>query len=155
MTAEKRFLSISELPPQIKVPSESPFQLFSVVGTHLYLSGHGPSWGNDFSQNLGKVGKDLTTNQGYNSAKICMLNLLQTTRAAIGSLDRVESIIEVFGIVNSVNEYTEHSKVVNGASELLEFVFKEKAHHSRVAMGANSLPFNFSVEIKMKLKFRL
>ncbi|WP_339694979.1 RidA family protein [uncultured Roseivirga sp.] len=143
MSAEKKFLSIPEIPPQIEIPGGNPFQLYRIDGSYLYLSGHGPSWGNDFSKNLGKVGIDLTTDQGYNSAKICMLNLLQTTRAAIGSLDRVESIIEVFGMVNSVDDYTEHSKVINGASELLEFVFKDKAHHTRVAMGANSLPFNF------------
>lgn len=155
MSAEKRFLSISELPPQIKVPHNSPFQLYRIIGTHLYLSGHGPSWGNDFSQNLGKVGVDLSTDQAYCSARICMLNLLQTTRAVIGSLDQVESIIDVFGIVNSVDNYTEHSKVMNGASELLGFVFKEKSHHTRVAIGASSLPFDFSVEIKMTLIFKL
>ncbi|WP_298898174.1 RidA family protein [uncultured Psychroserpens sp.] len=154
MSAENRFLSIEEIPPQIIIPPDNPFQLYRQDGEYLYLSGHGPSWGNDFKQNLGKLGANLNTDEGYDCAKICMLNLLQTTRAAIGSLDNVDSIIELFGMVNSVNNYTEHSKVINGASELLKFVFQENAFHTRVAMGANSLPFNFSVEIKMTLKIK-
>lgn len=143
MSAEKRFLSIEEVPPQIIIPPDNPFQLYKLDGLYLYLSGHGPSWGSDFSQNLGKIGADLNTNEGYNSAKVCMLNLLQTTRKAIGSLDNVDSIIEVFGMVNSVDNYTEHSKVINGASELLKFVFEETAFHTRVAMGAVLYPSIF------------
>ena len=154
MNAETKFLSIEKLPPPIEIPRDNPFQLYKIDEKLIYLSGHGPSWGNDFSQNLGKVGVDLNTEQAYESARICMLNLLQTTRKAIGSLDNVESILEVFGMVNSIDSYTEHSKVINGASDLLKFVFKEKGYHSRVAIGANSLPFNFSVEIKMILKFK-
>lgn len=155
MSPEKKFLSIDKIPPPIEIPGENPFQLYKIDKEHLYLSGHGPSWGNDFSQNLGKVGVDLNTEQAYKSARICMLNLLQTTRKAIGSLDYVESVLEVFGMVNSIDSYTEHSKVINGASDLLKFVFGEIGYHSRVAMGASSLPFNFSVEIKMTLKLKL
>ncbi|MEP0985077.1 RidA family protein [Ekhidna sp.] len=154
MSPEERFLSIPKIPPQIEIPADSPFQLFRLDGPYLYLSGHGPGWGNDFSHNLGKVGRDLDTKQGQYAANVCMLNLLQTTRKALGSLDKVENITEVFGIVNSTSEYKDHSNVINGASELLKFVFGEKAYHTRVAMGASSLPFNFSVEIKMILKYK-
>lgn len=152
MHYEQNFLAISPLPDPIKLPAGELFKLYTIVGDMLYLSGHGPSWGNDFSKNLGKVGKDLTVEQATEAARVCMLNLLQTTRQALGTLDHVESIVEVFGMVNCIETFTQQSDVVNGASGLLHQVFGDHGLHTRVAMGAGSLPFNFSVEVKMSLK---
>lgn len=149
MSYDAKFLSIGKIPPPITLPTSSFFKLYSIVDNKLYLSGHGPSWGNDFTHNLGKVGQDLSVEQGIEASRVCALNLLQTTRQAIKTLDNVESIIEVFGVVNCIDNYTEHSKVLNGASELLNTIFGQNGLHTRVAMGTNSLPFNFSVEIKM------
>ena len=154
MSYDDKFLSIGRIPPPITLPPNSFFKLYSIVNNKLYLSGHGPSWGNDFAHNLGKVGHDLTVEQGMEAAKVCMLNLLQSTRQAIKTLDNVESIIEVFGMINCIDTFKEHSKVLNGASELLNTVFEQNGIHTRVAMGANSLPFNFSVEIKMIIQIK-
>jgi hypothetical protein len=110
--------------------------------------------GNDFTHNLGKVGHDLTIEQGIEASRVCVLNLMQTTRQAIKTLDNVESIIEVFGMVNCIDSFKEHSKVLNGASEILNFIFGQNGIHTRVAMGTNSLPFTFSVEIKMIIQIK-
>lgn len=154
MNYEESFLSIDRIPPPITLPSESYFKLYSVVDDVLYLAGHGLSWGNDFSHNLGKVGFDLSIEQGIEAARVCMLNLLQTTRIAILSLNNVDSVIEVFGIVNCMQDFKEHSKVLNGASKMLYDLFGESGKHARIVIGANSLPFDFSVEIKMILKIK-
>lgn len=119
MSYEENFLSILKILPAIILPQNSSMKLYSIVSDKLYLSGHGPSWGNDFTCNLGKVGQDISIEQGIEASKICVLNLLQTTRQAIKTLDNVESIIEVFGMVNCIDSFTEHSKVLNGASIIL------------------------------------
>jgi enamine deaminase RidA (YjgF/YER057c/UK114 family) len=154
MSYDAKFLSICKIPPTITLPTTSFFKLYSIVDNKLYLSGHGPSWGNDFTHNLGKVGHDLTIEQGIEASRVCVLNLMQTTRQAIKTLDNVESIIEVFGMVNCIDSFKEHSKVLNGASEILNFIFGQNGIHTRVAMGTNSLPFNFSVEIKMIIQIK-
>jgi enamine deaminase RidA (YjgF/YER057c/UK114 family) len=154
MSYDDNFLSIGRIPTPITLPTNSFFKLYSIINDKLYLSGHGPSWGNDFAHNLGKVGHDLTVEQGIEAARVCMLNLLQSTRQAIKNLDNVESIIEVFGMVNCIDTFNDHSKILNSASELLNTIFGQNGIHTRVAMGANSLPYNFSVEIKMIIQIK-
>lgn len=152
MSPEEKFLQLAKIPPAIQLPDHLPFTLFRLDNELLYLSGHGSGWGNDFSVNNGKIGKDLSIDEGIIAAKTCALNLLQTTRTALGSLNAVDQIIEVFGMVNCTPEFQDHSKIINGCSDLLVSLFNDKGKHTRVAMGCNSLPFNFSVEIKMTLK---
>lgn len=154
MSYEENFISLGESPPPIIIPEGSLFELYKIVGKELYLSGHGPTWGADFSSNLGKIGLDMSVEQGKIAARTCFLNLMQTTRKAIGTLGNIDQIVEIFGVVNCEPGFTNHSEIINGCSELVKTVFGDNGKHTRVAIGANSLPFNFSVEIKMKLRIK-
>lgn len=103
---------------------------------------------------VGKVGQDLTVEEGYQAARICALNALSAVRAVAGSLDNIEQIVKVVGFVNSADGFTEQPKVINGASELLRDIFGSAGQHARSAVGANELPLNTAVEIEMIVKVR-
>ena len=119
------------------------------VGNLLFLSGSGP----DESTPRGKVGKELSLEQGYQAARATGLNLLATTRATLGSLDRVKRIVKVLGMVNSAPGFTDQPKVINGFSDLMVEVFGEAiGKHARSAVGMAELPFNIPVEIEMILE---
>jgi enamine deaminase RidA (YjgF/YER057c/UK114 family) len=119
------------------------------VGNLLFLSGSGP----DQSTPTGKVGKDLTLEQGYQAARSVGLNLLATARATLGSLDRVKRIVKVLGMVNSAPGFTDQPKVINGFSDLMVEVFGEAiGKHARSAVGMAELPFGIPVEIEMILE---
>ncbi len=119
------------------------------VGNLLFLSGHGPS----SNTPAGKVGKDLSIEQGYQAARATGLNLLATARAALGSLDRVKRVVKVLGMVNSASGFTDQPKVLNGFSDLIVEVFGESiGKHARSAVGMAELPNNIPVEIEMILE---
>ena len=119
------------------------------VGNLLFLSGSGP----DQSTPRGKVGKDLSLEQGYQAARATGLNLLATARASLGSLDRVKRIVKVLGMVNSAPGFTDQPKVINGFSDLMvEVVGEAIGKHARSAVGMAELPFNIPVEIEMVLE---
>jgi enamine deaminase RidA (YjgF/YER057c/UK114 family) len=116
------------------------------VGNLLFLSGAGPAPNDP----RGKVGKDLTLDQGYQAARAAGLNLLAATRAAVGSLDKVKRIVKVLGMVNSAPGFTEQPKVINGFSDLMVEVFGEAiGKHARSAVGTSDLPFNIAIEVEM------
>ena len=97
----------------------------------------------------GKLGADLSVADGYKAARLCAINLLPHLRnACSGDLDRVKQCIEVGGFVNSAPGFTDHPKVLNGASDLLFEVFGEAGRHTRFAVGVAALPFDFAVEVK-------
>jgi enamine deaminase RidA (YjgF/YER057c/UK114 family) len=96
----------------------------------------------------GKVGKDLTTQQGQDAAKIVALNILSSLKDYLGDLDRVKKIVKLVGFVNCVDGFTEQPMVINGCSNLLGEVFGEKGTHARSAVGTNALPLGVSVEIE-------
>lgn len=119
------------------------------VGNLLFFSGSGPGQ----STPRGKVGKDLSLEQGYQAARATGLNLLATARATLGSLDRVKRIVKVLGMVNSAPGFTDQPKVINGFSDLMVEVFGETiGKHTRSAVGMAELPFNIPVEIEMILE---
>ncbi len=119
------------------------------VGNLLFFSGSGPSQ----STPKGKVGKDLSLEQGYQAARATGLNLLATARATLGSLDRVKRIVKVLGMVNSASGFTDQPKVINGFSDLMVEVFGEAiGKHARSAVGVAELPFNIPVEIEVILE---
>lgn len=97
----------------------------------------------------GRVGADLTLEEGYEAARLVMINALAVLKEEIGSLDNVERIVKVLGWVNSAPDFTQQPQVINGASELLEQVFGERGRHARSAVSAHTLPFNIAVEIEM------
>jgi enamine deaminase RidA (YjgF/YER057c/UK114 family) len=102
----------------------------------------------------GKVGAELTLEEGYEAAKITALNLLSTIKSHIGELDRIERVIKVLGFVNSAPDFHRQPEVINGASDLLVAVLGEKGKHARSAIGTNNLPMNISVEIEMIVRIR-
>lgn len=97
----------------------------------------------------GKLGTDLTIEQGQEAARQTMINCLAVLKAHLGDLDRVSKVVKLLGFVNSAPGFVEQPYVMNGASELLEEVFGEKGKHARSAISSNELPFNTPVEIEM------
>jgi enamine deaminase RidA (YjgF/YER057c/UK114 family) len=118
------------------------------TGNLIFLAGHGPTKA-DGSNVTGKVGKDLTIEQGYEAAKITGLSLIATLKDALGDLSKVKRIVKVNGYVNCLPEFTDQPKVINGCSDLLVLVFGDKGRHARAAMGMVALPSNIAVEIEM------
>ena len=118
------------------------------VGNLVYLSGQIPFVEGQIKYK-GKLGKDVTADQGYQAARVCGLNALGALKNEIGDLHRVRRIVKLSGYVNSTEDFTDHPKVVNGASDLISEVFGEIGRHSRIALGANSLPLGSAVEIDL------
>jgi enamine deaminase RidA (YjgF/YER057c/UK114 family) len=122
------------------------------TGSLLYVSGHGPMRGGK-AMMTGKVGRELTVEQGYQAAREVGLGLLATTRAALGSLDRVKRVVKVLGMVNCADDFGDQPKVVNGFSDLMVEVFGEAiGKHARSAVGMAGLPMGIPVEIEMILE---
>ena len=118
------------------------------IGNLIFLSGHGPVK-EDGTLITGKVGADLTTEQGYDTARRIAIGLLGTLKTEIGDLDAVKRIVKLLGFVNCTAQFADQPNVINGASDLLVEVFGEKGKHARSAVGTNALPFNIAVEIEM------
>ena len=97
----------------------------------------------------GKVGSDLTIEDGYQAARICALNALSILKGELGSLNKVARIVRVAGFVNCNDDFVDQPKVVNGASDLLVEVFGEQGRHARIAVGANTLPLGAAVEVEI------
>jgi enamine deaminase RidA (YjgF/YER057c/UK114 family) len=102
----------------------------------------------------GKLGKDLTEEEGKNAAEICLLNCLSVIKSAIGNLDKLDHILKLTVFVNSSDGFTAQPKVANGASELCVKIFGEEGKHVRSAVGVNELPLNAAVEIEMIAKLK-
>jgi enamine deaminase RidA (YjgF/YER057c/UK114 family) len=117
------------------------------VGNLLFISGHGPLK-EDKSLILGKVGKDLTTEQGKAAARQTGLAILSTLKSTLGSLNKVKRLIKSFGMVNCTDDFTEQPMVINGYSELMKDVFGDDGIGARSAVGHNSLPGGMAVEIE-------
>jgi len=120
------------------------------TGDLIYTSGHGPAKRADGSTLSGKVGRDLTPEEGNFAARLAGLALLATIRAELGSLDRVRRVVKVLGMVNCAPGFTATSAVVDGCSDLFVEVFGEAAgRHARSAVGVAELPLDFPVEIEV------
>ncbi|MDQ0338302.1 enamine deaminase RidA (YjgF/YER057c/UK114 family) [Caldalkalibacillus uzonensis] len=118
------------------------------VGNLVYTSGQDCRV-NGVLKYKGKVGKDLTVEEGYDAARQTMINLLAVLKEHIGDLDRIKQVVKLLGFVNSAEGFVEQPYVINGASELLEEIFGERGKHARSAISANELPFDTPVEIEM------
>jgi len=118
------------------------------TGKLVYTSGQG-SEKDSILVYKGKLGKDLTVEEGYEAAKISIINCLAILKGHLGSLDRVKRVIKLLGFVASVPEFDQQPYVINGASDLLIEIFGEKGRHARSAIGVNILPFGTPVEIEM------
>ncbi|MEX2574734.1 MAG: RidA family protein [Balneolaceae bacterium] len=118
------------------------------VGNLVFLSGHGPDLP-DGGRVIGKVGADLTVEEGQEAARYAGISLLSSLKSEIGDLNRVKRFVRVTGMVNADPSFTEHSQVINGFSDLMVDLFGESGKHTRAAIGMGSLPFNMAVEIDM------
>jgi enamine deaminase RidA (YjgF/YER057c/UK114 family) len=130
-----------KLPPGIKI------ELANRTNNLIYLSGNGPI-NNNGNRTVGKVGVDLTKEQGYAAARLTAINHLAVLKQEIGDLNKVVKVVKVFGMVNSDASFTDHPQVINGYSDLLLEVFGERGKHARSAVGMNSLPWNLACEIE-------
>ena len=118
-----------------------------ISGNLIYISGQVP-FKSDGKLITGKVGRELNLEEAQNAAKLCALNLLaQLKKACGGNLDKVKGCIKITGYVNSIDNFTEQPKVINGASDLISKVFEEIGKHTRAAVSVNSLPLGVPVEV--------
>ena len=142
MSAEKRLseLGISLAPV---TPPMANYVNAVRTGNLLYLAGKGPG------PVKGKLGREFTVDQGHQHARAVGLALLAVMKAELGSLDKVQRVVKVLGMVNAVPEFTDHPKVINGCSDLFVEVFGEAGKHARSAVGMGSLPMGIPVEIEV------
>jgi len=132
--------------PEAKPPVGS-YVATKIVGNLLYISGQ-----ISISENgeliKGKIGKDLSTEEGYKAAERCGLSIISQARVACsGDLSKIKSCIKLTGFVNSTDNFTDQPKVINGASDLIASVFGDAGMHTRAAVSTNSLPLGVSVEV--------
>ena len=120
------------------------------TGNLLYISGTGPS--DDMPR--GKLGADLTLEQGYAGARSVGLQIIATAKQALGDLDRVKRVVKILGMVNSAPTFGDQPKVINGCSDLMVEVFGDAGKHARSAVGVYKLPLGFAVEIDAIVEIR-
>ena len=146
MSAEARLKQLGIVLPQVPTPMAN-YLPYRIAGNLLFLAGQGPrdDKGNSLS---GKVGAEVSVEEAYKRARQIGLQLLSTTRSALGSLDRVDTVVKMLCMINAVPEFRDHPKVANGMSDLFVEVFGEAGKHARSAVGMGSLPNQISVEIE-------
>ena len=135
-------------------PPPKPLASYVTVvktGNLLFVSGHGP-YDDGKTKLSGKIGEELTIEEGYQVARNVALNCLASVEAAIGSLDMVKQVVKVMGMVNCTEDFKDQPKVINGCSDLLVAVFGEAGKHARSAVGVQALPNQIPVEIEMILE---
>ena len=118
------------------------------TGNLLYLAGLGPAARADGSAPQGKVGKDLSVEEGYEAARLTGINILARLKGELGDLDRVNRIVKLLSMVNATPDFTQQPAVANGCSDLMVEVFGDKGRHARSAVGMGSLPNNIPIEIE-------
>jgi enamine deaminase RidA (YjgF/YER057c/UK114 family) len=153
-SAEARLKELNITLPAPNVPM-ARYKMTVRVGNTLYVSGHGPARISATTPVTGKVGADLTLEQGQESARAVGLAILATVHNALGSLDKVVRLVKTLGMVNCTPTYTDQPKVINGFSDLMADVFGEDAGvGARSAVGMGSLPGNIAVEIECIFEVR-
>ena len=128
-----------------------PYKIFDKI---LYVSGQAPSKEGSLIY-IGKVGEEITEEDGVKAAELCCINIIAALKSAINSdWEKLEGFIKLGGFVNCNANFTNHPQIINGASNLLVKIFGEQGKHTRFAVGSNSLPMNISVEIEAIIKLR-
>lgn len=125
-------------------------------GNLVFISGHGPELQTYGSRTLirGKLGRDLTVEQGYEAAKLVALHLLRVLKTVLGDLDKVVRIVKLLGFVNTAERFEDQPKVINGASDLFVALWGEAGRHARSAVGMYELPLGIAVEIEAIVEVR-
>jgi enamine deaminase RidA (YjgF/YER057c/UK114 family) len=146
MSAEARLKELGIILPSLGTPVAN-YLPYRLAGNILYLAGQGPR-DESGKQLTGKLGKDISVEEGYRRARLVGLGLLAAMRDALGSLDRVDYIVKLLGMVNAVPDFNDSPKVINGCSDLFVEVFGDAGRHARSAVGNVMLPNQISVEIE-------
>lgn len=129
-------------------PPAANYVPYYKIGSMVYISGQLPANGKELKF-IGKVGRDFTTDEGYDAAKLCALNILsQLNQATNQDLSLVRNCVKLTGFVNCTEDFTEQPEVINGASDLMIRVFGNTGKHARAAVGVNALPRGVAVEIE-------
>lgn len=141
---------LAELGIELDVPSSPVANYVNAVrtGNLVFLAGKGPRKA-DGEYITGKIGTDLTVEEGYQAARLVGINQLAVLKAELGNLSRVKRIVKVLGMVNATPEFGNQPEVVNGYSDLMVEVFGEQGKHARAAVGMGSLPRGICVEVEM------
>jgi enamine deaminase RidA (YjgF/YER057c/UK114 family) len=147
MSIEQRIRDLGLELPAVKAPAANYVNAVR-TGNLMFLSGNVPVTA-DGDIPKGKVGADVTTDQAAEHARLVGLHLLAVLKQELGGLDRVRRIVKLLGMVNAVPDFVEHSKVINGCSDLFVEVFGERGKHARSAVGMGSLPMQIPVEIEV------
>lgn len=150
MTPEEKISSLNLNIPKGKATAIGSYIPITKVENLIFISGQIPiniESPNDELKYKGKVGREVSVEEAQEAGKICCLNALYHLKNFVGELNNIKKIIKITGYVNSGEDFMEHPKVINGASDLLINIFGEKGKHTRVAIGVNSLPLGSPVEI--------
>jgi hypothetical protein len=158
-TVEEKLRALGlSLPPPLQLPPRVvlPFPWVRIVGSRALISGHGPvAADGSLAKPLGKVGRELSLEQGYDAARLTALAILSSLKRALGDLERIAAWSRIFGMVNSAPGFNQQPGVINGFSDLIVEVFgQETGSHSRSAVGLAELPFNIPVEIEGEVELR-
>ena len=146
MSAENKIKELNIILPKAPDPVGS-YLATKIAGKFLFISGQ-ISMGDKGELIKGKLGKELNTEDGYNAAKRCALNIIaQAKKACSNDLNKIKSCVKLTGFVNSTDNFIEQPKVINGASDLIASVFGNSGMHTRAAVSANSLPLGVAVEV--------
>jgi len=146
MTNLDRLKKLNIIIPDAPTPVGA-YVAYKVIKNLIFISGQLPV-GSDGKMIKGKLGKDLTLEEGQQAAKLCAINLIaQVKKAVNGDLNKIKSCVKITGFVNSSDSFIDQPKVLNAASELLASVFGDGGKHARVAVSSNSLPLGIAVEI--------
>ena len=143
---------------ELKIPSMAlpvaNYVPYKILDNILYISGQAPIKEGKFIYK-GKVGKDITEEDGIEAAKLCCINIISALKSAINNdWEKLDGFIKLGGFVNYDSNFVNHPQIINGASDLLVKIFGEQGKHTRFAVGSNSLPMNISVEIDAIIKIR-
>ena len=150
---EKNIKSLGLELPEVSSPVAN-YVPFKIVENLIYVSGQAPILNGNIKYK-GKVGIDISEKEGIEAAKLCCLNIVAALKKGIkGDWDQLEEFVKIGGFVNCNDKFTNHPLIINGASDLLVSIFKEKGRHTRFAVGANSLPLDISVEIEAIIKIK-
>lgn len=145
-TIENRLKDLGVSLPEAAAPAAN-YVPFAKTGNQLYISGQLPMLDGKI-QVTGKLGADVSLEDGKNAARICAINLLAQAKAATGNLDKVTRLVKIVGFVNSTGDFTDQPQIINGASDFMVEAMGDAGRHARSAVSAASLPFGVPVEIE-------
>ena len=149
MEIERKLKEMGYTLPPIRTQSAGNFVSVVQTGNLVFTAGHGAGLPEGGFLHIGKLGSDLTIEQGYDCARLTMLNLLASLKAYLGDLDRVSRVVKLLCMVNCAPDFKDTPRVANGASDLLVALYGEAGRHARSAVGMGSLPYSMPIEIEM------